>query len=107
MSIVYVVQETNHDFSDAETFGKLMFLSVDKQDDFHNIRDSEHNTRLVSHLRHGLREFNVDRDFIVVAGSPYVNAAVFWILGKMNERVINVLRWDNRDRKYVPLPLQF
>ena len=107
MSKVYVVQETNHDFSDAETFGSLVFLSVDKQDDFHNIRNSEHNTRLISHLRRGLADFDADRDFIILAGSPYVSAAVFWILGRGSVRFINVLRWDNRDRRYVPLPMQF
>lgn len=103
---VYVVQETSHDFSGAEAFGDLKFLSVDKTDDFHNLANSEHNQRLLAHLRHGLRDFS-KYDFLILTGSPYVSAAVMWILGQRGQRQVNILRWDNRDRVYVPLPMQF
>lgn len=100
---VYVVQETNHDFSDAEKFGDLVFLSVAGGDDFNNVQNGEHNRRLVSHLRHGLREFDPEIDHIVCSGgSPYVSAAVFMMLGQRYGR-LRVLRWDNRDLKYIPM----
>ena len=105
MAKVYVIQETNHQFSLAESFGELVFLSVDRRDDFHNISKSEHNERLIAHLRYGLREFDQEVDFVVPVGSPYMQAAVFWILGDKGVRRLNLLRWDNRDRVYIPLQL--
>jgi len=103
---VYVTQETSHDFRMAEEFGELVFLSADRRDDFHNVVNSEHNRRILAHLRFGLRSFDADRDFIVLVGSPYINAAVMALLGHMKVRTLRILRWDNRDLCYIPLVLQ-
>lgn len=103
---VYVVQETNYNFSKAEEFGQIKFLSVYKNDDFHNITNSQHNDRMLSHLRHELRQFDQDSDYIIITGSPYITAAVFWILGRMGMDRLNILRWDNRDFVYIPLTLK-
>lgn len=101
---VYVTQETNYDFRKAEEFGELVFLSLDRRDDFHNIRESAHNDRLVAHLRQGLRDFDPTADWLVLVGSPYVQAAVCAILGKFASK-LRLLRWDNRDLCYIPLVL--
>lgn len=106
-STVYVTQETSHDFRPAEEFGDLVFLSSGRRDDFHNVVNSDHNRRLLAHLRHGLRKYNPDRDYIVLIGSPYVNAAVMMILGAWRFKTVRILRWDNRDLVYIPLVLNF
>ena len=105
MSKVYITQESRFDFRGAEEYGEVVFLSQDRRDDFYNIANSSHNKRLLSHLTFGLREFNQDEDWIVLVGSPYVSAAVFWILGRKGVSRVNILRWDNRDLVYIPLTL--
>lgn len=104
MAKVYVVQEMNFDFRKAEEFGELVFLS-DGRDDFHNLKNSQHNERLVAHLRQGLRGITPD-DFIVLVGSPYVQAAAMATLGLMGVNTLNLLRWDNRDMVYIPLSVK-
>lgn len=103
MPAVYVTQETNHDFSPAEAFGDVTFLT---SHDFLNIKDSVHNEELLSELSFKLKKFNPDEDYIVTAGSPYVVAATFLLLGHRKIRNVRVLRWDNRDRKYIPLYIE-
>lgn len=105
MARVYVTQETNYDFRKAEEFGNLVFLSIDRRDDFNNVRNSQHNERLIAHLRQGLRDFNPDVDYVVLVGSPYVQAAVMALIGQ-RFRKVNLLRWDNRDLAYIPLTLE-
>jgi hypothetical protein len=105
MARVYVTQETSHDFRQAEEFGNIIFLSDGRRDDFHNIKNSQHNDRLVAHLRQGLREYNPDVDYLVLIGSPYVQAAVMALIGQRHHKV-NLLRWDNRDLIYIPLTLE-
>lgn len=104
---VYVVQETGHDYTDANSFGEVIFLSMNGRDDFNNTQRGESNRRLVSHLRHGLQEFDQDSDYLICSGgSPYVSAAVFLILGRLGLNRIRLLRWDNRDLKYIPLMIE-
>jgi hypothetical protein len=102
MAKVYVTQETDKDFTKAEQFGAVVFLSVDRRDDFNNVHPSEHNERLVSHIKHGLRDFDPEFDWLVPTGSPYISAVVFALLGKSVSR-LRILRWDNRDFMYRPL----
>lgn len=104
MPKVYVTQETSHDFRHAEEFGELVFL-CDGRDDFHNVKNSGHNDRLIAHLRQGLRDFDTAKDYIVLIGSPYVQAAVMMLLGRQAANKVNLLRWDNRDFSYIPLTL--
>lgn len=101
---VYITQETSHDFRRAEEFGDLVFLT-DGRDDFHNIKNSQHNERLIAHIRQRLRDLTHD-DYVVLVGSPYVQAAVMFLIGERFKRV-NLLRWDNRDFAYIPLTLDF
>lgn len=103
---VFITQESNHDYRQAEEFGELKFLSLSGRDDFNNVRNGEHNRRLMAHLRAELREFDESKDYVVLTGSPYVNAAVSLILGHKRVRQIQYLRWDNRDFVYIPLNLE-
>lgn len=103
---VFVTQESTHDYRLAEEFGELIFLSLSGRDDFNNIRGGEHNRRIMMHLRRGLRDFDEEKDYIVLTGSPYVNAAVSLILGARRVKKVQYLRWDNRDHIYIPLTIE-
>lgn len=105
MPKVFVTQETNVDFGKAEEFGDLVFLTDGRRDDFHNIAKSQHNERLIAHLRQGLQDFDGLKDWLVITGSPYVCAAMFALLGMLGHTKLRILRWDNRDHRYIPLSL--
>lgn len=100
MSTVYVTQENGHDFSKAEAYGDVVFLT---HDDLNNLKGSLHNEDVLARVRGRLIKFNEQEDWIVVTGSPYITAAVFLILGAKHVRKVQVLRWDNREFRYVPM----
>lgn len=102
MNKVYVTQEMSFDYTDAEKYGQVEFLT---RDDLHNVKGSLHNERLMSDLRHKVRRIEED-DYILITGSPYVNSAVFMLLGARGVKKVRILRWDNRNRKYIPLYLE-
>lgn len=103
MPKVYVTQETGFNFTDAENFGTVEFIT---RDDLNNMKGSLHNERVVRDIRRKLRDFNLDEDFIVIAGSPYVSALVFTLLGMRGVRTLRILRWDNRDQVYIPMQIE-
>ncbi len=100
---VWVTQETNHDFIPAERYGEVQFLT---KDDFNNVKSSLTNEALMTELAHKLKRYDPEEDWLVIAGSPYVTAAVFLLLGNSHHRQVRILRWDNRDRDYRPLWLE-
>lgn len=101
---VYVTQETDYDFLPAEKFGEVTFIT---NDDLNNTKGSLHNDKVFAQIRESIKRFDPDHDFIVIAGSPYIAAVVFTLLGRRGIRHATVLRWSNRDRIYVPLFLEF
>ena len=103
MPTVWVTQETSHDFSPAEQYGEVRFLT---KDDFNNTRNSIANAALWSELKFILKRYDPNEDWIVIAGSPYVAAAVFLLLGLSHHKQIKVLRWDNRDFMYRPMYME-
>lgn len=100
---VYVTQETSHDFTGAESYGDIVFMT---KDDYNNIRSSLMNKALTNEIKHVLQKFDPINDWIIITGSPYVAAMVFMVLGAMGIREVNILRWDNRDFVYRPLHLE-
>lgn len=100
MPTVFVTQETEHSFIEAERFGTVVFLT---KDDLNNTKGSLHNEAVFRHMKVTLRDFNPDEDYIAPAGSPYITAAVFLILGNLGHKHIKILRWNNRDFKYLPM----
>lgn len=98
---VWVTQETDKDFSGAEAWGRVEFLT---KDDLSNMKNSLKNEELINRIRFLLHRFGPD-DWVVPAGSPYVAAVVFMVLGQMGVRKLNILRWDNRDLMYRPMQL--
>lgn len=103
MPKVWVTQETSHNFADAERYGEIEFIT---REDLNNTRNSLHNEAVLDSIKLKLRNFNESEDWIVIAGSPYVAAAVFMMLGKAGVRDARILRWDRRDYVYAPMYLQ-
>lgn len=100
---VFVTQETSHDFRAAEQFGTVEFVTAG---DLNNMRQSLHNERLIADVKDKLKDFDPERDWLVITGSPYVSALVFLLLGMKKFRSVRILRWDNRDFCYVPLHIE-
>ena len=105
MGKVYITYETPFDYTDAETYGEIVFL-CNHPWDLHNIKDSPHNARVLSDLRHKLKAYDPAQDWLVLSGSVYIGAAVFWLLGHSKVNCVRILRWDNRKHRYTPLHLQ-
>lgn len=104
MTKVYVTCDTPFDFSEAERFGDLEFVT---HSDIHNPKGSPHNAELLRQIREKIKAYDPDEDFILPVGSPYVQGCVFMALGLRGIREVRVLRWSNRDRLYIPVHLQF
>ncbi len=101
--VVWVTQEANHNFSVAEKFGEVKFMA---REDLSNIKGSLHNEKLVAHITRNMIGFDHLTDYIVIAGSPYVAALVFLLLGNKGYKTINILRWDNRSFEYIPATIE-
>lgn len=100
---VFVTQETNYDFSHAEAFGEVVFVT---SMDLNNLRQSQHNERVISQVKDALKHYDPERDWLVISGSPYVASLVFMLIGRKKPNHVQILRWDNRDFKYVPLHIE-
>lgn len=102
MGKVWVTQESSYNFSKAERFGEIVFIA---RDDLHNTQSSLHNEQVMQGINRKLKNFDESEDWLVIAGSPYIAAVVFLILGKRGVKSLNLLRWDNRDYTYIPMKL--
>lgn len=102
MGRVFVTQESSYNFSKAEKFGEIVFIS---RDDLHNTQASLHNEQVMQEINRKLKNFDENEDWLVIAGSPYIAAVVFLNLGKRGVKNLNLLRWDNRDYMYLPMKL--
>jgi len=103
MAKVFVTMETSVNFLPAERYGEITFITS-IADDMNNTRGSLHNKDLMRKIRMTLHKFDQDKDFVIIAGSPYVSALVFMVLGKKCDR-IRFLRWSNQDFVYIPVTI--
>jgi len=102
---VYVTQENPRlNYSDAERFGTIKFLSVY---DYSPNGNSKRNEKLLEGLHRDLRGFDPMRDHVLLTGDPVVIAIVFQIVaGQVLEGMcpdhgdISLLKWDGQNRKY-------
>jgi hypothetical protein len=103
MGKVFITQEARYDFSPAEQYGEVVFLT---RMDLNNLRQSQHNDRVLSEIKDHLKHYDPAEDWIVISGSPYVSALVFMLLGRKRYDEIRILRWDNRDFRYCPMHIE-
>ena len=104
MSIIWITQETPHNFTSAEEFGEVVFVT---NRDLHNHPNSLHNPEVLRQIQSKLTRFDPDNDFILPVGSPYISAMVFMMLGRAGVDKVRILRWSNRDKLYIPLYIHF
>ena len=99
---VYMTQEGHFDYSGADDYGELKFITAE---DFNSAPNSIINTQVINDIVGALRDFNKESDWVIASGSPYITAIVFLVLGLMGIESVNILRWDNRSRKYNELTI--
>lgn len=100
---VYVTQETRYDFSPAEAWGDVVFLT---NADLNNMRHSKHNEQVIAKVKDALKHYDPEFDWLVISGSPYIAALVFMLIGRKQPKHVQILRWDNRDFVYQPLHIE-
>lgn len=103
--IVWVTQESDFDYSQAEELGEIKFVTAK---DFRSFMQSVFNEDLSAEIRSKIASFDHSKDYLLFSGSPYVSAAVLAELVQMSARrpnKVRILRWSNRDRKYQPFTM--
>lgn len=96
MPKVYITQKIRVDFQQVVPHGEPVFLTQGREDLWGEAGDAT----LIENLELELRDFDEDNDFIVLTGSPYVNATIMMLLGRMRVRRVQFLRWDNGSLRY-------
>lgn len=110
MPTVYVVQEPRHRNRDGElrkvnllpatSFGSLELL-LPPEEQFSILNTAQ----LTRTLRQKLARFG-DEDFILPGGDPAAIGAAVAVAAFANGGRVTVLKWDNQERRYYPVPLR-
>lgn len=96
---VFVVQEMpNHDISTAMSFGEVEVLLPSN----HQIAFSTAPT--IRRLKNKLREYK-DGDYLLLTGDPVAIGLVCAIASFNNSGRYTALKWDRRERLYIPVKL--
>jgi len=89
--VVWLVNEGGHDYTSAERLGRLMPITTGSINPFNT-------DRLMLLASHRLSTA-IEDDFLVISGSPLLNALIvaMWLkrFGK-----VNALLWSHRDEEY-------
>ncbi|PWA11099.1 hypothetical protein DCC39_10395 [Pueribacillus theae] len=93
MPKVYIANLGGHDFSDAQRFGELTFLTT------HGFSAKELD-RIAFELSLKLENYDPEQDFFLPVGQDIVNLTAFWILSQKTDE-ISTLYWDFRSKRYV------
>ena len=99
MGTVYIVQEMpNHDIAPAMKFGEMKVLLPP----YTQIAFSTAPT--IRSLRIKLRHFS-DDDFLLLTGDPVAIGLACSIAAAYNSGRYRVLKWDRRERMYIPVSI--
>lgn len=102
MSKVYVVQENNHiDYSDAERFGDLVFLTASE---LKAVPGSLMNDKILDSIDSGLKGFS-SGDYLVLTGNPAAIGYAFHRVASQSD-VVNTLSWDKMRGVYKKLTIE-
>lgn len=99
MNKVWVVQEGNNDYSPAEQFGEVNFIT---SSDLRVTPGSRQSIAVLQDLRRFLAQYVPGVDYVVPVGNPMVIALVCLSLPRGSHRF---LKWDRRRAGYVPFTL--
>jgi hypothetical protein len=96
MSNVYVVQEQPFNYTDAERFGELVFVTNREISGYGNF---DKNVRTISEIKAVMTNYIPTTDFLVLTGNPITIGVVFHEAAIRGSRH-KILHWDNQARKY-------
>lgn len=103
MPKVVVVQENPHlDYSDAERYGDVEFITNLEYSDMANSLNNEH---VLSDVRNKMAKFNPNEDYLLMTGNPITMGYAFHLAMEIAEagaarQQIKLLRWDGITRTY-------
>jgi len=96
---VYVVQEmSNHDIAPAMSFGQMNVLLP------FNMQIAFSTAPAIRLLKRKLRSFS-DKDFLLLTGDPVAIGLACSIAAAYNSGRYTALKWDRREKLYIPVRL--
>ena len=95
---IWVVQEGNNDYSSAESFGEVRFITTG---DLRSMNGKQ-NSDVYADIRKFASEYLLGTDYIVPVGNPMVISLVVMSLFPGNHKF---LKWDGRRATYIPFIL--
>jgi hypothetical protein len=99
MATVYIVQEMpNHDLAPAMKYGEMKVLLPP------HTQIAFSTAPTIRSLRHKLRNFS-DDDFLLLAGDPVAIGLACSIAVFFNSGRYTALKWDRRERMYIPVKI--
>lgn len=90
---VWLVNESGHDYTDAETYGQLRAITV------HNI-DPFNVDRLMWQISHVIARLSHRDDYLLISGTPILTGLAMTMWLKTHDQC-NILQWHAKDRVYV------
>jgi len=96
VSKVFITQEGNHNYTEAQEFGEVEFLT---SDEFSPIPTSGKNKNILREIKAKMSTYIPGVDYIMPSGSPIVIGIAFMI-AREKGTAVKILKWDNQRRKY-------
>ena len=93
MRTVWVANESGHDYGPAEQYGEVKRLTLGDQNTFRL-------DRLLAHIARGICKFSHEDDYLLVSGSPIINAIAFQVWLQAHPQC-NLLRRRAKSREYL------
>jgi hypothetical protein len=95
---VWVIQEGNNDYSSAEQFGEVRFITKGDL----RVMDGQQNSGVMADIRRFLSDYLQGVDYIIPVGNPMITVLVAMAIGSGDHRF---LKWDGRKVAYLPYTL--
>ena len=101
MSKVFVIQDMpRHDYSQAESFGDLVFIGKEDINSRFGLAATPANRRVLKSIVNALLKFN-ELDYLIIDGNPILITFAIHYLTHYCEINVNLLKWDNRSHQYI------
>lgn len=96
---VWVVQEGNNDYSSAEEFGTVRFVT---KGDLRNLVGCDQNKQVENDIKIFNANYLQGTDYIVVVGNPMISVLLAMSIRSGSHKF---LKWDGRRSQYIPFIL--
>ena len=106
---IFVLQENNYDFTPAEKFGEVRFIT---RANLRSIPTSQQNAIVENDIDSFFVDYEAGHDFIITTGDPMMTYKLAYMLGKSDEQtgctsdVHQLLKWDGRRGEYIIFKFQ-